>query len=97
MDVTRLVAEVNSPSLHRALVGTFTGPYSLGVTRDEASSTAVLLLMVPQDVKESFPTRVDVAGESVPVVVRREFKQPVPFPSPAPGAIGCISRFPQQS
>jgi hypothetical protein len=81
MDVTRLVAEVESPSLHRALLGGFEGPYSLGVGRDESSSKAVLLLMVPPDVPDSFPTQVDIAGESVPVVVQRDFKVPVPLNS----------------
>jgi hypothetical protein len=85
MEVTRLAAEVGSPSLHRALLGAFKGPYSLGVARDEASSKAVLLLMVPRNVTDAFPTRIEVAGESVAVIVRRDFKQPVPFHSEKSG------------
>lgn len=81
MDITRLVAEVDQPSLHRALLGAFQGPYSLGVGQDEVSSQAILLLSVPADASESFPTRVEVGGECVPVVVQRDFKVPVPLDS----------------
>lgn len=79
MDAARLAAEVERPALHRTVLGRFRGPYSLGVGRDEGSAGPVLLLMVPEDVKQPFPAAVTVAGESVPVVVRRDFKAPVPL------------------
>lgn len=79
MDATRLAAEVERPALHHALLGRFKGPYSLGVGRDETSSAPVLLLMVAEDVKQPFPAEVTIGGESVPVVVRRDFKAPVPL------------------
>jgi len=79
MDLMRLVAEVDSPTLHRKLLGDFCGPYSLGVGRDEASARPVLLLMVPPGVAKTFPSTVLVAGEPVQVVVQRDFQPPVPF------------------
>lgn len=78
MDILRLVEQVSSPALHRTLLGGFSGPYSLGVGRD-AASEAVLILSVPSSVKQAFPARVTVAGESVPVQVQHDFKAPVPL------------------
>lgn len=77
MDEQRLAAEVESPALHRTLLQGFDGPYSLGVGRDGASAQAVLLLMVPKFATQAFPARVTIDGESVPVVVQRDFQQPV--------------------
>jgi hypothetical protein len=80
MEEQQLVAQVDQPALHRALLGSFRGPYSLGVGRDGKSSTPVLLLSVPDDVTAVFPAQVTVAGEAVPVIVRRGFQAPVPLP-----------------
>ncbi|MFL6676014.1 MAG: hypothetical protein ACJ8LG_22315 [Massilia sp.] len=77
MDATRLAAEVESQDLHRNLLGSFKGPYSLGVGRDHSSLSPVLLLMVPPEVTQAFPAEITVAGETVPVVVRRALQQPV--------------------
>jgi hypothetical protein len=79
VDEKQLVAEVDQPALHRALLGSFRGPYSLGVGRDGTSTTPVLLLMIPDDVTAHFPANVTVAGESVPVVVQRGFQPPAPL------------------
>lgn len=84
MDVTKLVAEVDSPKLHQSVLGDFEGPYSLGVGRDKTSLTPVLLLLVPPDALQAFPEQVKVGGETVPVVVQRTFKQAVPL-NPVPG------------
>lgn len=88
MDVTQLVAEVDSPRLHQIVLGDFEGPYSLGVGRDKTSLSPVLVLLVPPEALQAFPEQVDVAGEAVPVVVQRTFKQAVPLqvgPGKAPG------------
>ncbi len=79
MDETRLVEQVSSPALHRALLGQFSGPYSLGVGHD-AARQAVLVLCVPSTAQQAFPSQVTVAGESVPVRVQRDFQPPVPLP-----------------
>jgi hypothetical protein len=79
MDVKKLVTEIETPNLHQTLLGDFEGPYSLGVGRDKASSKPVLMLLVPPDAMQAFPEYVTVAGESVPVVVQRTFKPPVPL------------------
>lgn len=88
MDVAKLVSEVDNPHLHQVLLGNFEGPYSLGVTRDKGSANAVLLLMVPPDIVESFPSHVTVAGERVPVEVQRTFRQPAPLPATPREATG---------
>lgn len=77
MDEQRLAAEVESAALHRTVLQGFDGPYSLGVGRDGASAQAVLLLMVPEFATQAFPSRVTIGGESVRVVVQRDFQQPV--------------------
>jgi hypothetical protein len=89
MDIKRLMAEVNSPALHRTVLKGFKGPYSLGIGRDEASSEAVLLLMVPKEANQAFPGEVTVDGEPVAVVVRRDFQGPVPYASSKPEAFGA--------
>jgi hypothetical protein len=38
------------------------------------------MLLVPPNAMQAFPEYVTVAGESVPVVVQRTFKPPVPLP-----------------
>ena len=86
MDVTQLVAEMDSPKLHQSVLGDFDGPYSLGVGRDKTSLNPVLLLLVPPEARQAFPEQVTVAGEAVPVVVHRTFKQAVPL-QPGPGKV----------
>lgn len=88
MDERRLAAEVERPALHRTLLRGFDGPYSLGVGRDDVSAAPVLVLMVPAEVTQAFPTRITVAGESVSVVVQRKLKQPVAFRRSTPTLTG---------
>lgn len=79
MDATKLVGHLDSPAIHRAILGDFKGPYSLGVGKDPVSSEATLVLTVPSGTFQIFPERVAVGGEPVPVIVQRDFRPPVPL------------------
>jgi hypothetical protein len=79
MDISRLIEQINQPSLHRTVLKGFSGPYSLGVGKAKNSDQGVLILMVPSSAREAFPTRVKIGNDSVEVVVKHDFQQPVPF------------------
>ena len=79
MDISRLMEQVDQPSLHRTVLKGFSGPYSLGVGKAQNSDQAVLILMVPASAREAFPSQVKIGNDSVEVVVKHDFQQPVPF------------------
>ncbi|WP_156401244.1 hypothetical protein [Duganella sp. Root1480D1] len=81
MDIYQLAAQVGQPSLHRIVLKGFNGPYSLGVGKAQNSDEAVLVLMVPPSARETFPSAVKIGNDSVSVVVKRDFQQPVPLGS----------------
>jgi hypothetical protein len=66
----------SAPWLHRQLLGDYSGPYSLGVGLDETGHSVFLLRVDSTEL--TVPATVVVQGIPVPVVVRRQFKAPVP-------------------
>ena len=73
---------MDSSVLHRTVLDGFGGPYSLGIGKDQASSAAVLVLMVPDGVVRNFPTEVQLNAEPVKVMVQRGFRAPSPLQQP---------------
>lgn len=84
MEMSRLMAQVDNPSLHRTILSGFAGPYSLGVGKEPATSEPVLILVVPSEAKQAFPGSVTVAGDTVRVLVQRSAMPPVPFAARQP-------------
>ena len=78
MNVERLSEFVEQPEVHRRVLGDHRGPYALGVTQSE-NGNAALELSVPLPERDQFPSKIDLAGESVPVIVRTNWKPPVPL------------------
>jgi hypothetical protein len=74
MNAQQLLSWVEQPETHRKIVGDYEGSYALGVTDNPP---AFVLRVEPADV-ESFPTRVNLDGVEVPVIVEGNFKPPRP-------------------
>jgi hypothetical protein len=74
MNAQQLLSWVEQPETHRKIVGDYTGSYALGVTDNPP---AFVLRVEPGDVA-AFPTRVNVDGVEVPVIVEGNFKPPRP-------------------
>ena len=67
------------PEVHRRLLGSYRGPYALGVTRvppDESGEPALLVRVVGEDVARTVPTSIEIDGEQVRVVVDGTFQPP---------------------
>jgi hypothetical protein len=74
MDAKQLINCVDLPETHQKIVGAYEGGYALGVTDNPP---AFLLRVEPADVS-GFPTKVNIDGVEVPVVVKGNFVPPVP-------------------
>ncbi len=79
MNAKQLMTWVDQPETHQKIVGDYLGSYALGVTENPP---AFLLRVESADVS-GFPTRVNIHGVEVPVVVRGNFVPPVPVNRPA--------------
>jgi hypothetical protein len=75
MDAKQLMSWVEEPVTHQKIVGDYDGAYSLGVS----DSPPAFLLRVESDDVSGFPTKVEVHGVEVPVIVRGNFARPVPL------------------
>jgi hypothetical protein len=75
MDPRQLANWVEEPETHQKIVGDYDGAYALGVTDNPP---AFLLRVEPGDVSH-FPTKVNIHGVEVPVVVRGSFLPPKPL------------------
>ena len=74
MNINQLSDWINEPETHRKVVGDYKGSYSLGVTDDPPA----LLLRVQPSETRTFPRKVNLHGEEVPVQVNGGFVTPVP-------------------
>jgi hypothetical protein len=75
MDAKQLMSWTEEPETHQKIVGDYDGAYSLGVS----DNPPAFLLRVESDEVSGFPTKVNVHGVEVPVVVRGNFVPPVPL------------------
>jgi len=75
MDAKQLMNWVEEPATHRQIVGDYEGGYSLGVT----DNPPAFLLRVESSEASHFPTKVNVHGVEVPVIVHGNFVPPVPL------------------
>jgi len=80
--------ETAGSELHRLILGDYQGAYSLGVSYSATTEengilyTPCLLLRVEPENPEGFPKTVELAGHTVPLDVRGNFKPPQPQISP---------------
>ncbi|HEY7424904.1 MAG TPA: hypothetical protein VH682_11800 [Gemmataceae bacterium] len=75
MDAKQLMSWVEEPETHQKIVGDYDGPYALGVS----DAPPAFLLRVESDDVSGFPTKVNLHGVDVPVIVRGHFVPPVPL------------------
>jgi hypothetical protein len=72
MDINSLRHSLGRPEvLHRVLSG-YSGPYSLGIGKGP-----VVILQVESSTERRFPAMIDLDGEEIPIVVKRDFRVPV--------------------
>jgi hypothetical protein len=77
MDAESLSRFLELPEVHRRLLAGYAGPYSLGVGQASGrSGVPVLVLHVAAKPSSAFPDHLELEGESVPVVVKRNFVAP---------------------
>jgi len=79
MEEKLLANRIGQPDIHRAALSGYSGAYSLGVGNEPGHPGPVLRLSVPFGAQAPFPDWVDVDGEKVRLVVRRDFKVPTPL------------------
>lgn len=76
---------IQLPETHREILRGYKGAYSLGVGEEpRLGREPVLILQVERAPEGGFPSRVKLAGHSVPVVVRTGFVAPRPQPARLP-------------
>jgi hypothetical protein len=63
---------------HKVILGNYSGPYSLGVTRSPDSSEGYAFLLKIADAR-GFPSHVNILGHTIRLVVRGGFKPPKPL------------------
>jgi hypothetical protein len=80
MGPDQLADLLDRPEVHRKILGSYSGPYSLGVTRshDPGNGFGFLLRVKGQNAGQ-FSSHVDIDGKQVPVIVKGDFNPPVPF------------------
>ena len=77
--IEHLAGLTTRPDVHRRLLGSYRGPYSLGVTRvplEEGGEPALLVRVVGDDVAGTVPRSLEVDGERVRVVVDGSYAPP---------------------
>lgn len=77
--IEELAGWMTRPEVHRRLLGSYRGPYAMGVTRvpaGEDGEPALLVRVVGEDVARSVPTSIDIDGEQVRVVADGTFRPP---------------------
>lgn len=80
MDAESLSRFLELPEVHRRLLAGYAGPYSLGVGQAPGRTGApVLVLHVDAKLSSAFPEHLELDGEIVPVVVKRNFVAPVAY------------------
>ncbi|MET0754021.1 MAG: hypothetical protein ABWZ66_11630 [Pyrinomonadaceae bacterium] len=79
MKVERLSKFVEKPEIHRKVLGEYRGGYALGVTEAPGNRKAALSLSVEGDDIAKFPREVEIDGESVPVIIQRNWTVPRPL------------------
>jgi hypothetical protein len=70
----QLAAAVRRPDVHRKLLGSYRGAYSLGVTR--AQGQPALLLRLEGETPPHVPASIVIDGEPVSVIVHGSFRAP---------------------
>jgi hypothetical protein len=86
MDSKTLQESLSAADVHRRIVGDFRGAYSLGISRfpGDESGPALILRVATDDVS-NFPDHIEIAGETIPIDVRANFRPPVPLRGTSPG------------
>ena len=80
MRADQLSSALQTPELHRQLLGDYAGAYSVGVGRDpEDPSSAVIVLQVEGDQPPNTPARLQIGSEWVRVITRPGFIVPKPL------------------
>lgn len=81
MDIDTLCAQVEKPSTHQAILGSYAGPYALGVGARSATDGAggesfLLVLSVPTASPGEFPESVVLQGEEIEIRIETGFSAP---------------------
>lgn len=79
MDVESLSRFLELPEVHRRLLAGYGGPYSMGVGQTPDRTGSVVVLHVSEEPIRPFPDHLDLLGEVVPVVVKRDFVAPAAY------------------
>lgn len=82
MDQRRLTELIETPDVHRRLLGGYKGSYALGITQDpDDKSRLALRLRIEAEGPPAIPNEIVLDGEAVLVVVDTPFRGPVPLKS----------------
>lgn len=79
MDVKSLSRLLELPEVHRQLLAGYGGPYSMGIGQAPDRTGSVVVLHVSGEPLRPFPDHLDLLGEVVPVVVKRDFVAPAAY------------------
>ena len=80
MDTETLSNFLETPAAHSLILAGYQGAYSLGVGEDPSWGHApVLILHIEGRQPNSFPDKIDLDGETVPVIVKTGFVAPQPL------------------
>ncbi|HXY98791.1 MAG TPA: hypothetical protein VEI03_02240 [Stellaceae bacterium] len=74
MDIDSLRNYLERPEVLRRILAGYSGPYSLGIGKGPS-----IVLQVESTAESRFPLTVDLGGEEVPLIVKRNFKVPAPL------------------
>lgn len=75
MDRQSLSKIMNTPEVHRIILGGYTGPYSLSIKRVDVERFGFVLRVQPVG-NMSFPTEINHNGQMIPVMVEMSAASP---------------------
>ena len=79
MTQEHLASLIERPEIHRRLLGTYDGAYSLGVTRDpQRPEEAAIRVRIEGDAVE-IPSTISIGSENVRVIAHPNFVAPRPL------------------
>src|SRR5262249_30448718 len=80
MDQNRLAEYIERPEVQRRILGDFRGGYSLGLTaHPEDPAQVAIRVRVEGDDDSGIPRHITLDGDTVPVVVSKNFVPPKPL------------------
>lgn len=79
MNQDRLADLIERPEVQNMILNDYEGGYSLGVTLNPANRSQMAIRVRVEGEDASIPSQITLEGETIPIIVNRNFKIPEPL------------------